>query len=750
MKSNNCLTRWTTLVLLTIGLQAGAWTDRLWAGPQVEIVVGADAPRLEQFAAEQLSVQLKHLYEAEATTAHQVTGAAPHIILVGSPSTNPAIKSLDQDWPPLSDQGHMLRSVASEEGKSLLIAGGGSPVATLWAVYELGHHFGVRSLLFGDMDPVSGREFSLAGLDDVWEPTLRVRAWMLDYNLPTGTAAWGIEEHQALLRQLAKLKFNRVVLSFRAWQPFASYRFEEIPKKSAALFLRDYRVDGDTAGRGVFRGARLFENPDFIGKMSTQERNEAGIALAQGIIETAHELGMTVGIAVSLLEFPQEFAKFLPGVQPISAGNELAFVPGTAHKPTDPRLIALARTQLRAWTETYPAVDAFYLTMPENLDWSAQAAQSWQRLDARVSLGRELALDKLSEQAAAIRPATGDREAAILPTQLCVVDFLQALLADGNVFRRSDGSAPEIVLTNVHPALSPVIAKTAAPNITALYALGETADRAVQTLETFEADSDQAALSSLVLPLAGDPRGVLPQLSPSAVERIVKHLQAHGTGGYAVHSSVIGELDPAAYYLSRAAFSQDMTADQARKQLVDAVLGDAVLERLTEGWEMIERATKLVARNDHDFDRLGPDMILRHYNINIAENVAEEPPAWWGEAQNLYLGAMNEMYRVNTRARQGGRPVSLYFARRTEFAFHYFTCIAAVRRAAVAKQQNDVEAQFEELVQAFEALDAALTAQAAVARSSSDWGVIALLNEYGYRPLKRELELLEEKLDENP
>ena len=37
----------------------------------------------------------------------------------------------------------------------------------------------------------------------------------------------------------------------------------------------------------------------------------------------------------------------------------------------------------------------------------------------------------------------------------------------------------------------------------------------------------------------------------------------------------------------------------------------------------------------------------------------------------------------------------------------------------------------------------ALNAQAAVARSNSDRGVIAVLNEYGYRPLLKELEAAE-------
>jgi hypothetical protein len=69
-------------------------------------------------------------------------------------------------------------------------------------------------------------------------------------------------------------------------------------------------------------------------------------------------------------------------------------------------------------------------------------------------------------------------------------------------------------------------------------------------------------------------------------------------------------------------------------------------------------------------------------------------------------------------------------------------CVEALRKAGIAKRAGDAETHAAQLQTAVEALHDALNAQAAVARSNSDRGVIAVLNQYAYRPLKQELEAL--------
>ena len=119
------------------------------ARPAVSIVTGPKPAKLEQMAAAEVATQLGNLFDAKVntTTKFQPDG---NVVLIGNPKSNPAIaKLMVGKWPKLSDQGHMLKSVNTERG-TVLVIGGGSPVATYWAAVELGHHFGVRRLLHAD------------------------------------------------------------------------------------------------------------------------------------------------------------------------------------------------------------------------------------------------------------------------------------------------------------------------------------------------------------------------------------------------------------------------------------------------------------------------------------------------------------------------------------------------------------------------------------------------------------------------
>ena len=61
------------------------------------------------------------------------------------------------------------------------------------------------------------------------------------------------------------------------------------------------------------------------------------------------------------------------------------------------------------------------------------------------------------------------------------------------------------------------------------------------------------------------------------------------------------------------------------------------------------------------------------------------------------------------------------------------------------KAKKDIEAQFEQLEKATEALYDGIAALSEVSRDQSDRGVIAVLNEYGYRPLRAEFDVVRKK-----
>jgi hypothetical protein len=488
----------------------------------ITVVVGENAPALEKFAAGELAAQFQKLFEVGAKIQTSLPADSSPAVLVGSPQTNAAIAALGDDfWPKLSEQGHLLKSTKTGD-RAMLVVGGGSPVATLWAVYELGYRFGIRPLLHGDVLPVEKPAFHLDGFDVSREPAFRTRAWSAFNGLAMGAESWSIEDHARLLAQLAKLQFTHVVL------PVNVRQFDPL------------RVDGDSGGRIAFKGGKVFEAPAFAGITDPTARAKADDELVSGLKARAAMLGITV-------------------------------------------------------------------------------------------------------------------------------------------------------------------ATTAPPN-------------------------------TRPLPLGAPTNSVLPQFSLRALATDLEAIRDAKADGFVATIVMPGDLNAAVHFVSRASFDDKLTGERALDDLVTPICGEGVAERLQKGFDLVEQAAKLIFANDPAVGVPDPQVLLRH------DGSGEAPPAWWTQAKDLYVQAMNEMYRANTRARGGARPFILYHAKRMEFAMNYFTALEAVRRAGNARSQNNAAARAEALEAAVEGIYNALNAFADVARDQSDRGVIALLNAYGYHPLLKKLD----------
>lgn len=546
-------------------------------GPVVTLVTGPEAPPLELHAASELSGLLKILFKAEVTlvNGNPPAGDARNLILLGSPDTNPAVKAAcGEAWPAdLGSQGHLVKSFGPR-----LVIGGGSPAATLWAVYEFGYANGMRYLLGGDFPPVDPPIFTLAGYDTVLRPNQSVRAWRTLGSHPSSQVSWGLADQEKLLRQLSKMKFNRLTLVMQPWQAFAGGTALQ-----AGLLWKEpvLTVTGDTAGRSVFGGAKMFDNPDLAGKVDPAERGQAAMGLARGLIAAAHRLGMEATI-------------------------ELAEADAAA---------------LDQCAQNYPGVDAV------------------NRGDASVVL------------------YLGQPQGGMLP--------------------------------EIFPQTLP----------------GSSSGMVVKAPLTAPASSHSITVSS-----------------------------GKGIVGFAIESSIVGDGNPQVHFLSRAAFDATLSEHKALAELVVPICGEGVSEALALGFAFIEEASALIAKEDPGFAVPAPDLFLEHYTT------AEIAPEWWAKAKELYGKGVNEMYRANTRARDGARPLLLYHAKRYTFALHYLGAVEAARKAGIARAAKDEDAWAENLESAIESLHNALGIYSEVAADNSDRAVIALLNEYAYRPLLKALD----------
>jgi len=709
----------------------------LSAAELVQIVYGVDAPLIEQHAARELGEQFERLFEnLEADVVASPRPYSGTTLFVGSPATNRNIARLFVKWPAVSDQGIVIQSIPDQR---IYAVGGGSPSATLWAAYELGHRLGIRYLPRGDMYPRQKRAFSLAGIDTVMEPQLRSRTWRTINDFAIGPESWGIDEQRSHLRQLAKLKFNRVMLSVYPWQPFVSYEFGGVTKSTAThWFDEKFSVDGDTVGKKVFGGKQLFENPDFAGLSTTAERHKAGQRHMQAIIDTAHELGMTVGVSIVVCEFPLEFQTTLPGSQIAHQLKNLTITPAGEQGPTDSILRKLAATKIRAYLDTYPTLDRLYVSMPEFPDWGQHAEQALKLLKER-GLSSDLTVDGLVQLAADRNTiVSGERGRQAIRANIVGLAFFQSLFDDQTLLQRADGKSVELVITSIDPALFPVLDQVVPKGAGTLNFVDYTARRSVESKELIAQVPAEKVHSELIMTLADDNVGILPQSAMKSLSTLTTTIKEHGWSGFSTRYWVPGELDPAIYFLARTSWEKDLSAEHAVRELWTTATGNAAAaDRLWKAWEDLERATDLIDSHEIGFTFPVPGMLMKHYT-------PAPVPDWWQEANDAYTDYMTELYRAQGAIDGDAMPILFYYAKRSEFALEYLAAVKAVKEAAIAKSAGDSEKALEHLETALEQTHNCINTLADVAKDQSDRGVIAILNAYAWRPLQAEHEALME------
>ena len=283
---------------------------------RIAVIASENAPELERFAAEQLCAYLETLFGIQTRPMSNVSAEAETLFLVGSLDADGTVQGVMKEdaFPPISEQGFILHRMQCQ-GRPSLVVRGGSPRATLWAVYELVERWGVRYLLHRDVLPAPST-FYLPDLDVVMEPTLPVRQWRVINDFACGPEAWGMGDYRPVLDQLAKLKFNRILLSIWPWQPFLHYEIKGVKRNSATLWFNfHYPITDDMVARGLFGDEEEFWNPDLPRGVSYEEFMAAGQQLVHNLINYAHQRGMECVIVATLTEFPPEFAPLLTDAQ---------------------------------------------------------------------------------------------------------------------------------------------------------------------------------------------------------------------------------------------------------------------------------------------------------------------------------------------------------------------------------------------------------------------------------------------------
>jgi hypothetical protein len=204
--------------------------------------------------------------------------------------------------------------------------------------------------------------------------------------------------------------------------------------------------------------------------------------------------------------------------------------------------------------------------------------------------------------------------------------------------------------------------------------------------------------------------------------------------GFVVAGVLPGDMGPALHYLSRAAFDAKVTPESAQEELITISCGPGVSERTAKAFRALEDATRLLEREGGPAGAPVPDVLTRHYQSSNG------PPNWVKPVRELYTKSYEDTLRGMQRSKAGPGSWLFYVSKRHEFALAYLACIESLGLAGQAKAKGDSGTHTEQLEKAVESLYNALTAYAEVSRDPSDRAAIAVLNEFGYRPLMQLLE----------
>ncbi len=701
------------------------------------VVTGPAAPELDRFAANELCAYLEKLFGLHVKPTTSIPAAARDIFLIGSPATNPLIQT--NSFPKVSDQGVVLK-LARSGTRSMLIVGGGSPTATLWAVYDLVERWGVRYLLHGDVLPAR-TEFKMPAHDLKQEPILRVRQWRVVNEHAMGPVSWGMADYRPVLDQLAKLKFNRLLVYIWPEQPFLPFEYRGLKHTGGTLFFGGrFPITDDMIGRSLYGAEKEFWNPDLpLPGGDPGQLNQAAIRHIRNLMEHARQRGMKCVMPVTLTEFPLVFKPLIQHTRQGHMGGEHTFGLGAEADVDDPVLVGLARAVVEATLKTYPEVDYLELGVAEQREWAHQYDRAWNALDASHGISKVCSLDRVLDAAQQRKDYPGGAERAVseVKADILALYFFDRIIADAQIQRLVQAAGKKFVVS-VAEELYPVLGRIFPAGCETLNFVDYTPSRIVKRREVLKGVPARKVPSVLIYTLHDDNVGVLPQLATHSLHELTKDLRDLGWAGFSTRYWLTGDHDPCVAYLSRAAWDARATPEGIYRDQITRVCGEAAVPDMLRVFSEVEAATMTLEWHGLGLTFPVPQMMLQQW----------KPRPLSAELRSVileYQAALDAARRALSKTQPAGTSYVNYWIGRLEFGLAYLQGIEAVRAAATADAAKDPAGAIREATRALELIKRGLIAYAGIVRDRSDKGAIAVMNEYVVRALQAKIEDLEKK-----
>ena len=735
------------------------------ASKRYAVVVGRAAGPLELYAASELRKYLRSIYGLDAPLENAPGADCDGYLIVGGPESNPETSAaLAGAWPKVSDQGIVLKRV-SLGGKPALVLGGGSPAATLWAVYEFVQGAGVQFLLENDVLPARPAPFPPGQLDVVEEPQLRFRSYRGINDLPTSLVFYGVEDYHHLIDQLAKMKFNVFYVNTYPFQPFVDYEFRGQNKTTGVL---DYgwklAVHSDTIGKELFGSRKEMVNPELAGATTYRERVQAASGLLHEIFRYAHSRGMRVGLMFLINQFPIEFNRRLPewsdrkylspeimkGAVSIRLGaSEEGVDPASFPEltPDNPVVMDLNRTIVRAHIESYPEADYYGLYQPELPRSSDEYRQIWSRLDKKYHLEPEFDLDKMMESARTHTQPVGVRQGTRpqeeLKTSIAYADTLDKLINEDQIIAKSVNPHATLVVSTFSDEFYPVLAKIFKGAAIQQVGMDYLSSLAAQRTGMLAFAAKTPMKVEVMASIADDNIGILPQLPTPSLDRIFRAMKSYHVDGFLGRQFLVTKLEAATAYVARSAWS-DVTPDDVYRSQIAGVCGEASVPDMLSAYHVIERASLKGDEVAMGFLFPVPTMMQKHWTAT------DGPKPGWDALRDYYREALPLVLAARSKSRPEGYSYLDQLAGQLRFGIGYIEAVQEVRRARLtyesarkafeAKDSTGYGERMEEtdrqLSEALALLKDAVANWAAEVRDPSDLGALAALNTFCWDYLK--------------
>lgn len=575
-----------------------------WAGPDLTIAVGTKASPVERRAARELEKYLRLLYRFTPGMASDNSPLREPTILIGSPANNNLTAALARDlpWRTLSDDGYFLTTVKSNP--DVLIAGGRTGRATLYAVYDLVQRWGVRFSLSEDILPEKPESLRLVGFDEKIEPAYPIRALRPVNNLPEGSAAWDLTDFERFIDQMAKLRYNTYVFVVMESGPWLDYEFRGLPRPAGDIFYGwRYPI---TIGKELFAGRREFYSPLLGRARNGDERKRLGIGLVHSILTYAKQLDLMTGLVFPLLEPPTAFKRKFNEWATLPLPNPKNF-PGAHFTETpveefgtnpkyaawmnvkDPVVKDLTRTRVKTLIDTYPEADYYFFWVSEHRAGVVDYREIYRELDARhhFDFNLEEALQDLGDFAYG-----KDRYQNQIKGDLSFLYMFDQVFRQDRLLERTARPEARIAVSGVMPRLGPLVVKLLSDEW--LYAAWpEYGTHAVANrVHVLDPVLRANVPTTVEIGIQDDNTMWFPQISVESLQRIIEHTAPLRLKGYVATLWQVRQADINAAYLAEASWRPFVTSEAFYRDYLTKLVGAPAASDFERVLRTLERADR--------------------------------------------------------------------------------------------------------------------------------------------------------------